>query len=279
MATHSRLDRNTMLAARQGLVPVVGGGWLGGFGNMFSKEMGDWFATRRWITRTLLWLAIINGMMAFIMFAVPVIDPSESPGLEEQLSQGLGVYFNFSTVFGAVGMIILALDEIIQERQTGTAAWILSKPVSRQSFILTKLLSNFLGGLIFIVAIPGAVAYAELYLLTRQALPVLPFLAGIGVIVLMLTFYLSLVIMLGTIFEQRGRVLGMGLGLVFGGLIASEMVQLVSYFLPVKMADIATALVQGQALPAIAISEIIATCVWSLLFIIVAVRRFMQLEF
>lgn len=279
MTTNSTLDRNAVLAAREGLLPARNGGWLGGFGNMLAKELGDWFGTRRWIVQTIIWLAITNGLMAFIMFVVPTIDPEAQMSLEEQLVQGLNLYFNFAILFGAIGMIILAQDEVIQEKQTGTAAWVLSKPVSRSAFILTKLLSNFLGGLIFIAGVTGVAALAQIYLASQQVLQVLPFLTGISVVVLMLTFYLSLVIMLGTIFEQRGAVLGIAVGVLLGGLIASQFTPLVSYFLPVSMPAIAQALAQGQPLPTIAISELIAVGAWSVLFALVALWRFGREEF
>ena len=279
MATNSTVDRNAVMAARQALVPAPGKGWLGGFSNMLSKELGDWFGTRRWIMQAILWLGIINGLMAFIMFVVPTMDSSQQMSSEEILAMSVGLYFNFAILFGSIGMIILAQDEIIQERQSGTAAWILSKPVSRSAFVLTKLLSNLVGGLIFIAGLTGAVAYAEIYLASQQALPVAPYLVGIGIILLTLIFYLTLVIMLGTIFEQRGAVLGIAVGVLMGGLIASQFTPLVSYFLPVKMPDIAVGVMQGQPLPTIAISQLVTTAVWSILFTIVALWRFGREEF
>ena len=274
MATNSTLDRQGVLAARQGLVPARNRARLGGFGNMLGKELGDWFATRRWITQTFIWLVIINGLMAFIMFAVPTIDPESQVSLGERLGQGLTLYFSFSAMFGVIGMIILAQDEIIQEKQTGTAAWILSKPVTRGSFVMTKLLSNWVGGLIFVAGLPAVIAYAEIYLDAQQAPAILPYLAGVGVILLALTFYLSLVIMLGTIFEERGPLLGIAVGLYLGGLIASQFTNLVTYFLPVKMQDIAAMLAQGEALPTAAVSELITVGAWTILFIVVALFRF-----
>jgi hypothetical protein len=71
MATNATLDREAVLAARQGLLATESGG----FGNMLNKELMDWFGTRRWIVQTIVWLAIVNGLMAFIMFIVPTMDP------------------------------------------------------------------------------------------------------------------------------------------------------------------------------------------------------------
>jgi ABC-2 type transport system permease protein len=278
-ATNSTLDRNAVLAARGALQPVLDRGWLDGFGNMLGKELGDWFGTRRWLAQTIIWLVIINGLMAFIMFIVPLIDPSEQVSPTEQVELGLGLYFGFSAILGAIGMIVLTQDEIIQEKQSGTAAWILSKPVSRSSFILTKLLSSFVEGLIFIAGLPGAVAYAEISFASQQALPILPYLMGVGVILLALIFYLTLVIMLGTLFEGRGPVMGVALGLLIGGLIASQFSPQISYILPVAMQNIAGAVGQSQPLPAIAISQLVTTVAWSVLFTAVALWRFARLEF
>jgi hypothetical protein len=66
---------------------------------------------------------------------------------------------------------------------------------------------------------------------------------------------------------------------LLGGLIASQFTELVSFFLPVKMPDIALALMQGQPLPTIAVSQLVTTGVWSLLFIVIALWRFSHEEF
>ena len=84
MATQSRssVSQDLILAARQGLIPASTSRRLGGFRNLFNKELGEWFATRRWLIQGLIWLVIINGMMAFVMFVAPTFDTSAamSPG-------------------------------------------------------------------------------------------------------------------------------------------------------------------------------------------------------
>ncbi len=279
MTADSGVDRSALIAARQGLVPVKRNGRFDGFENILRKELGDWFGTRRWIVQTILWLVIINGLMAFILFAVPSIDPSEQVSAEENLAIALDLYFNFAILFGSIGMIILTQDEIIQEKQSGTAAWLLSKPVSRSAFILAKLLSGLVGGLVFIAGLTAAAAYVETYLVSHQTVQLSSYLMGTGVVLLALVFYLTMVIMLGAIFEQRGALLGIAVGVLLGGLIASQFTPLVSYFLPVNMADIALAVVQKQPLPLAAVSQLVATGVWSLLFTSVALWVFGREEF
>lgn len=277
--TKTNVSQELILAARQGLQPVGERSWLGGFGNMLGKELADWFGTRRWLVQMIIWIVIINGLMGFIMFVVPMIDPeSQLAGADERLAQGLSLFFNFAVIFGVIGMMILAQDEIIQEKQTGTAAWILTKPVSRSSFILTKLLSNFIGAFLFIALIPGAIAYAEIYIDSRIMLPVVPYLLGIGAVQLALTFYLALVIMLGTLFEQRGPVLGVAAGVFIGSLILSQFFPQASYFLPVNIPLISAALAQGEPIPGVAVSQLAVTAAWSILFTLVALLRFRRTE-
>ncbi len=275
MAANSTIDRSAVLAARQGLVPARGSG----FNNILGKELGDWFNTRRWIVQTIIWLSLINGLMGFIIFVVPAMDPSEQIPREEIASQAAALYFSFSVTFGSIGMIILSQDEVIQEKQTGTAAWILSKPVSRHAFVLSKVLSNLIGGLIFITVLPAIVAYIEISIATQKVQPVLPYLMGVGIILLTLVFYLTLVIMLGTFFEQRGPVLGISFVVLFGGMIAAQFARQLAYILPVNMQDIAAAVALSQPIPAVAISQVIFTAIWAILFTITALWRFSRLEF
>jgi ABC-2 type transport system permease protein len=176
-------------------------------------------------------------------------------------------------------MIIIAQDEVIHEKQSGTAAWVLSKPIARPAFILTKLLSNVIGALVIIVGLTAVVAYAEVFILTKEAIPVLAFLAGLGVLMIGLVFYLALTIMLGTLFEQRGPVLGIAVGVFLGGMIFSQFLQQVSFILPVNIKDIAALVAFQQPLPGMAIAQLTSAGVLSLIFTLVALWRFGREEF
>jgi ABC-2 type transport system permease protein len=284
--THPQVTHDLRLAARQGLLPARGGGWLAGFGNMFAKELGEWFRTRRWLWQLLIWSVILDGLIAFMLFALPVLN-TLMPGLptQEQVFAGLPPevgamiqFFSFLVMTGTIGAIILVQDEIIQEKQSGTAAWILSKPVARLAFIMTKLLSNITGVLVFVVGVPGLIVMGEIYLATHQLVPLVPFLAGTGVILLALIFYVSLVILLGVLFESRGPVLGIAFGVLWGGMILRNFIPQILYVLPLGMEGVAMGVVQGIPLPAIYVSELISTAVLSIVFTLVALWRFQKIE-
>lgn len=277
MTTRSTYTRQDFLAARQALQPVRGKSRLGGFRNLFAKELGEWFGTRRWLWQSLIWLFIISGMLGFVLFAAPAIDPSGAP--DDMLNVGMSLYFSMAVIAGSIGAIIIAQDEVIREKQSGTAAWILSKPVSRASFILTKVLANIIGVAVFIVALPGVVSYVEITLATGSPPAWLSFLAGMGVILLGLVFYLSLVIMLGVLYQQRGPVLGIAFGLMFGGMLISSFFPQLSYILPLNLDKISLMVATGQPLDTMATAQLVSTVILSIVFTAIAVLRFQKEEF
>lgn len=284
---HPHVTPDLRLADRQGLLPARGSGWLAGFGNMLAKELGEWFRTHRWVWQFLIWITIINGLIATFLFILPLLAsmfPAYKPtagaildGIPPEVL-GLTYYFLFGAMTGITGVIILAQDEIIQEKQSGTAAWILSKPAARQAFLLAKFLSNLTVMLVFIVAIPGLVTLGEIYLATGQIMPLMPFLAGAGLLSLELIFYLSLVILLGVLFESRGPVLGIAFGVMFLGMQVIRWFPQTVYILPFGMDNIAMAVALAAPLPAMAVLSVIITAIASIVFVLLALWRFQRTE-
>ncbi len=280
MAEPSLVPNAVPAVEHRKLRPYPGSSWLSGFSNMFKKEMGDWFQTRRWIVQTILWVLIINGFLAFLLFVVPQIDQSQgnSASGQDLMAMGLSFLFNFSVIAGAIGTLIMAQDEIVGEKQTGTAAWILSKPIARVSFILSKLCANSLGILIFIVLVPGLLGIVEITAASGKLVELPAYFLAMGVLFLGLLFYLTFAIMLGTLFHQRGPVIGISLGLLFGGSILVNFVSEIIYVLPVEFQQIAPTVALGQPLPQEALIEIAATAAWCVVFMAVSLLRFERQE-
>lgn len=277
-----------------GLKAVRERGWLNGFGNLFRNENRHWWGTWQWVVQVLIWMAIINGMLAMVVLTTPKIEAAQA---RQELSEASGVavrksveqtalmvFFIFSGLAPAVGVVILGQDAIIQERQTGTVAWVLSKPVSRAAFLLSKLCADALGVLVTMVLVQGLVAYFIYKAGTGIALSVPHFLGGLGLISLLLMFYLSLTLMLGTLFHSRGPVIGIPMVLVFGNQLAGLapwLGRVMPWNLVMDLGPeqpaLAVMLVQGQALPSLA--PIIGTAVLSVVFIAVGLWRFEREEF
>ncbi|HET7089694.1 MAG TPA: ABC transporter permease subunit [Anaerolineae bacterium] len=262
------------MAATSALQPVREKGWRSGFANLLSKENGAWWRTRRWLVQTIIWVAILNGILATILFAEGVADPP---------SEGASLFMILSLAVLPMGVIIIAQEAIIDEKRSGTAAWVLSKPVSRAAFILSKLIAHGLGLLVTGVVIPGTIAFI---LLSAAGGSIAPgdFVAALGIAFLNVLFYLTLTLMLGTLFDGRGAVIGIPMAFLFSYQIfvglAPWLADITPWGFLVGAGSPVTPIAQvalGQG--ALPLAPILATALWCVLFMSVALWRFAREEF
>jgi len=169
---------------------------------------------------------------------------------------------------------------------------VLSKPLRRPAFILAKLIAHGLGLLLVWVVFPGVVAYFQLATASKGqlSLSAIGWTAAMGLYYLNLLFYLTLALMLATFFNGRGPVLGISLVMAWSGpmqFIAEPIQKYVPWldqFLPWRLlmdvgreGPLAGYLALGHPLPTVV--PIIATVVWCVLFVGVAIWRFRREEF
>ena len=125
------------------------------------------------------------------------------------------VAFIFTGLFPAVGVVVIMQDAIVGEKKEGTAAWVLSKPLTRPAFVISKLISNSIGVALTMVVVPTSLVFAIIFLVLKPVFSPLGLLATMGVIFVNLFFFLSLTLMLGTFFSGRGPVIGISLLILF----------------------------------------------------------------
>jgi ABC-2 type transport system permease protein len=253
-----------------------GVGWSRGLDNLLGVGLGRWFRTKKWWIQILIWAAIINAILALVIIS------EDSGGAAE-----LALLFNvFLGVFATFGVCILMQGAIVGEKQTGTAAWILSKPVSRPAFVLAKLVVNTVGVAVTIVLAQGLIAYLLIYVGSGTMLPPLGFLAGLGVQLVHLFFYITLTLMLGAAFGRRGPVIAIPLLFLF-------IQELLNGFFPVLANVLPWTLVvplDGSAYPSVAVAlmtgsqpltylPLATTLGASVLFAAIALWIFERLEF
>ena len=279
------------MAANAALQPVNERGPLRGFANLWSKENGAWWRTRSWLVQSLIWLAIMNGITAMLLWAAPPPEAApagEAPSgvealMSNQANAGLFVFFAVGGIATAVGAIIIGQDALIAEKTSGTAAWVLSKPVSRSAFILAKLAGDGLGMLVTMVVIQGLIAYAQITAKGGTA-GVPSFAAGLGLLFLHTVFYYCLTLMLGALFSSRGPVIGLPLALLFGYqfflAVAPWLAQVMPWaFITGSGSDVPLAPAVALGLPLSSPGPIIGTLLLSVVFVVVALLRFSREEF
>lgn len=279
MGTNSQVEAAIMATNQTALNPVNAQGRLMGFANMFRKEHNEWWRTRTWLIHTIVWFLLINGIV-FGVLKSPI-----PPGMENVPRQsGSMIFVIMAGLMTSLGIILVVQGSILDEKKSGTAAWVLSKPLSRPAFILAKLTANTLAALAIMVVLQGAVAYIQIRAFDPAPPAIGPFLMGLGLVALHLMFYLTLTLMLGTLFKDRAAILGISIGLLFGAQFIAQLVPVLVQVMPwsivmpinapVSLADLVMA---GQPLPTVL--PIIGTAVLSIVFVGVALWRFEREEF
>lgn len=271
------------MAGNETLRSVDARGWRAGFANMFRKESGDWWRTKSWLVRSAVWLLVVNGMIALVLSGA-----GRQPQLRGGLAAvGIQLFVTFLGMFAPIGVAIIGLDAIIPDKQLGTAAWILSKPVSRSAFVLSKLAADGLGALITVAGLPTATAYVQISLAARHPLSPAFYLAGFAMLLINLAFYLTLTVMLGTLFRSRSAVIGIPLAFLFSSQLWLGRAPWLQYVTPWRIFEMAGAVIAGKGLPYMtlfgveipAILPVVATLVWIGLFVAIALWRFGREEF
>lgn len=277
------------------LQPVETRGWRMGFANLFRKENGEWWRTRTWLWQAILWTAIINGVLAGMLWATPdagegATEAEQQAAVEDfraEMQDGNVALMVFSMIGGmaaGIGVIIMAQEEIIDERQNGTLAWVLSKPASRAAFFFAKFAANAIAILAVMVALQGALAYLQLSLWGAPP-PIGPFIGALALIGLDLIFYLTLTLMLGVVTKSRGATIGIPMAVLFTFQLLPEPLRGLFSLMPWGLVftdqannmPLSVVLASGEPLPTI--MPIVATLIWCLVFVVVGLWRFEQEEF
>jgi ABC-2 type transport system permease protein len=250
-------------------------GWRRGLNNLLGNELAHWWMTRMWWVQCLIWVGVIGFMLGAVIFSDPNF----------QFTDGIMLYGIFAGLFPAIAVVIIMQGALVGEKQDGTAAWVLSKPASRPAFILSKLAANALGVLVTMVLVPGVFAFFLLSYSQKALLDPLPFLAAWAIIFLNHFFYLTLTLLLGSLFSSRGPVIGIALAFLFLQQYLVGLLPFLRYLLPwtlvVPLNDqteaVVPALLQGQ--PVSSWIPVVAVLLESILFVLLTLRRFESEEF
>jgi len=261
---------------------------LRGFSNLYHKEHRAWWSTRRWWLNALLWMVFLGGLTALMLFGA---DDEVSNATAAEITQaggtvgfilalGLNIFFEAGVPLLAIGTVVLAQGAIIGERQSGVAEWLLSKPVTRRAYVLAKVSANALAVVSLMVVLPSLIVYGLLSLRLGATFPVLPFLAAVGIMALHTLFYLTLTLMLGTIFSSRGPIVGIALASILGGGLFGSAISSLYYVTPWMLPNVAMSTATGLALPAgLGLSAVLTTALWCVLFVVVAVKKLEKTEY
>ena len=251
-------------------------GMLSGFRNMLRIENSRWWNMKNILTQSIIWLACVSFILAMPVVIGPMMGESEAMPIEE----GVNIFTSVFSLVLAFGSVILLQGSLVGEKQSGTAAWILSNPISRISYILSKLVSNTVGIMSVGIILQGAVSYLILSYVNGAALPIASYVTAMGLLTLYTLFYISLTLMLGSVFNKRGPILGIAMMIVFqdflGGII-DNIIKGFTSILPNRLYEAAEAVILGNPLPSIV--PVATTVIFIVLFMGLAIWKFNKTEF
>jgi len=166
---------STITTTNLALQAVTEPGWRRGFANLLRNENRMWWGTRKGLVHLLLWLVVLNGLILLIGLTDGQ-DPNNPFTLYDTLIQ---VFFQIGALATAIGVVTTAQGAIVREKQLGTAAWVLSKPVSRGAFVLAKFVAYAIGFVSLALVVPSAIFYGQSVFLAGRAPELAPFLGGV----------------------------------------------------------------------------------------------------
>jgi ABC-2 type transport system permease protein len=187
---------------------------------VFRKEMQEQWRTHRFLIVMAVFAAfglaspLLAKFTPEMLKAIPGVPPQllaaiPAPTITDAVTQ----YVKNMSQFGILLGLLMAMGVVVQEKERGTAAFFLSRPVSRETFILAKFAAL---AIVFILSLALAAIGCWYYTLVLFApLAWGPFLALNGLMLLVFLVYISLALLASTL----ARTNGMAVGLAFVALI------------------------------------------------------------
>src|SRR5918997_2496434 len=153
-------SKEATMAAELTLQPVAVRGRYGDFRNLLRNELAAFWGTPTWLIQVGTWLVFGPGFLLLFLLTESLGAGQEGRASRAAIELAARVLPATAGTLVAIAAVILAQGKIVGEKQSGTAAWVLSKPVSRSAFVLAKFLALGSGMVATAVAVPGAGAWA-----------------------------------------------------------------------------------------------------------------------
>jgi ABC-2 type transport system permease protein len=216
---------------------------LQGFWPFFWKELSEWWRSRAALATlgVLAALGVLGTMSTRIdAWAGGIPTPVELDPTYNVIGAKFDQWIIFGSIFASIGMVI-------NERERGTLAWTLSKPVSRGAVLLAKWGAGTVALALFGLAIPLVVA-AGVADLAYGGLPEPGTVAVLGLwLVSLPAFVLALNLALATRIRSQAAIGAIAFAIVLAPYALNSFLPLLAELWPTSMASVATMVAAGDA--------------------------------
>jgi ABC-type transport system involved in multi-copper enzyme maturation permease subunit len=243
----------SIISSRRQVSAALGDRFLPGVGALVRKDLGEWIHGSRAVivlTITALFMALAaanSWIQAWVVANVPEAAQAAAGGAGpkifvlpwDNLASGVASQiFLFAAVFAAMSLIV-------RERESGTLAWVASKPVSRSSIWIAKWISASAALFVAAVVLPMAITVAVVGVLYG-----LPSMAAVAVTTLgmgaAIVFLVAVALGASTFVANQGAVAGISFAVMFvPGIIAGILPFDLAPFLPTSILAWSMGLVGG----------------------------------
>ena len=202
----------SVITERPAAAPVFGR--FAGLRSLVRKDTTEWMRGRRtWVVFVIatLWTVLAAANAWIIMQARSLLPADVEP---ENLPVTLAPMDNLMAGFGSQVFVLAAVfavaSLIVRERESGTLAWVASKPVSREGIWLSKWLSSSV-----MLAVAAVVAPLVLTVAAVVAMYGMPDLGAVAIVglggVAAVVFYAALGLAAGTVLPGQPAIVAVGL--------------------------------------------------------------------
>jgi ABC-2 type transport system permease protein len=231
------------------------------FGTVFRKEIQEQWRTYRFLIVAAVFAAFglaspllakftpemlkaIPGVPAELLAAIP------APTITDAITQ----YVKNMSQFGILLALLVTMGVVVQEKERGTAAFFLTRPVSRETFLLAKFAALTVTFIISLALAAIGCWYYTLVLFAPLAWG--PFLALNGLMLVVFLVYMALALLASTLARTNGVAVGLAVMalILIGGIGALPSI---GEYLPGRLFSWGTTMLLGgkaMAWPAFGIS-------------------------
>lgn len=225
---------------------------LYGLEKLVLRELKSFWKTKTILIIPLISIAIINGFIFLILYIMPDVAAVTGEDFETAIVKTLQTYTQLTGMFGAIVTIVGTHGVIITEIETGTLPWILSKPVTRTAYILSKWLSRLVLFAFSIIIVPAIITYLQTYIFFGSVPPIGNFLLGLVILFFYISAVLLMTIAISVATKNRILTLGVMLGVIFSsGIIPIISTQIYSYTPFILSESFALLVMEGVAIPSV----------------------------
>ncbi len=221
---------------------------MNGFGVLLKKELKEQLRTYKLLIVAAVFLLFGLGTPLLIKYTPQLIEMAgEDLVIQMPPPSAAMAIAEYTSTIGQVGVLVavlVAMGAVARERSRGTAAMVLSKPVSMGAFLIAKLTAmsvTFIGALIL-----GSVACYTYTVLLIESADISAFLALNLLIALFLVVCLAVTLFFSSIFRNQLAAGGIALAIIIMQALLTQ-IPVFGDYLPARMIVWGTDLVENQA--------------------------------